>query len=84
MADLIRASCGNSVHRLLEYTPNGGGFNFCALNDGDPLIDAIIIDEASDAGYYAYLSSAESGSGRLSAGFTGDADQLPPSVGAGS
>lgn len=36
-----------TVHRLLEYTPNGGGFNF-GKNDGDPLdADAIIIDEAS-------------------------------------
>lgn len=36
-----------TVHRLLEYQPDGSGFNF-GKNDSDPLdAEAIIIDEAS-------------------------------------
>ena len=72
-----------TVHRLLEYTPNGGGFNF-GKNDGDPLdADAIIIDEASmlDITLTYHLLKAVQGGCRLI--FVGDVDQLP-SVGAGS
>ena len=71
------------VHRLLEYTPNGDGFNF-GKNDGDPLdADAIIIDEASmlDITLTYHLLKAVQGGCRLI--FVGDVDQLP-SVGAGS
>ena len=63
-----------TVHRLLEYTPNGGGFNF-GKNDGDPLdADAIIIDEASmlDITLTYHLLKADSGRCRLI--FVGDVD----------
>ena len=72
-----------TVHRLLEYTPNGGGFNF-GKNDSEPLdADAIIIDEASmlDITLTYNLLKAVQGGCRLI--FVGDVDQLP-SVGAGS
>lgn len=72
-----------TVHRLLEYTPNGGGFNF-GKSDSEPLdADAIIIDEASmlDITLTYHLLKAVSGGCRLI--FVGDVDQLP-SVGAGS
>ncbi len=72
-----------TVHRLLEYTPNGSGFNF-GKNDSEPLdADAIIIDEASmlDITLTYNLLKAVPGGCRLI--FVGDVDQLP-SVGPGS
>ncbi len=72
-----------TVHRLLEYQPNSGGFSF-GKNDSDPLdAEAIIIDEASmlDISLTYHLLRAVPGGCRLI--FVGDVDQLP-SVGAGS
>lgn len=72
-----------TVHRLLEYQPDGSGFNF-GKNDSDPLdAEAIIIDEASmlDITLMHHLLKAVPGGCRLI--FVGDVDQLP-SVGPGS
>jgi len=72
-----------TVHRLLEYTPTGGGFVF-NKNDSDPLdAEAIIIDEASmlDINLIHNLLKAVPGGCRLI--LVGDVDQLP-SVGPGS
>ena len=72
-----------TVHRLLEYQPNSGGFNF-GRDDSEPLdAEAIIIDEASmlDISLTYHLLKAVPGGCRLI--FVGDVDQLP-SVGAGS
>lgn len=72
-----------TVHRLLEYQPNSGGFYF-GKNDEEPLdAEAIIIDEASmlDISLTYHLLKAVPGGCRLI--FVGDVDQLP-SVGAGS
>ena len=72
-----------TVHRLLEYQPNTGGFNF-GKDDSEPLdAEAVIIDEASmlDISLTYNLLKAIPGGCRLI--FVGDVDQLP-SVGAGS
>ncbi len=72
-----------TVHRLLEYQPDGSGFNF-GKNDSDPLdAEAIIVDEASmlDITLMYHLLKAVPGGCRLI--FVGDVDQLP-SVGPGS
>ncbi len=72
-----------TVHRLLEYQPDGSGFNF-GKNDSEPLdAEAIIIDEASmlDITLMYHLLKAVPGGCRLI--FVGDVDQLP-SVGPGS
>ena len=72
-----------TVHRLLEYQPHSGGFNF-GKDASDPLdAEAIIIDEASmlDITLTYHLLQAVPGGCRLI--LVGDVDQLP-SVGAGS
>lgn len=73
----------STVHRLLEYQPQTGGFNF-GKNASEPLdAEAIIIDEASmlDITLMYHLLQAVPGGCRLI--LVGDVDQLP-SVGAGS
>ena len=73
----------STVHRLLEYQPHSGGFNF-GKDASDPLdAEAIIIDEASmlDITLTYHLLQAVPGGCRLI--LVGDVDQLP-SVGAGS
>ncbi len=72
-----------TVHRLLDYQPQGGSFSF-GKNEQNPLdAEAIIVDEASmlDLTLAYYLVRAVPGGCRLI--FVGDADQLA-SVGAGA
>ena len=72
-----------TVHRLLEYTPNGGK-GFFGRNGDTPLeADAVIVDEASmlDISLMHYLLQAIPIGCRLI--LVGDVDQLP-SVGPGS
>lgn len=70
-----------TIHRLLEYQPNEGGFQKTAE---DPLTaDVLVIDEASmvDALLFRALTAAIKPGAQLI--LVGDVDQLP-SVGAGS
>ena len=72
-----------TVHRMLEYTPNGEQY-FFGRNEETPLeADAVIIDEASmlDINLANYLLKAIPVGCRLI--FVGDVDQLP-SVGPGT
>ncbi len=72
-----------TVHRLLDYQPQGGSYSF-GKNEKEPLdAEAIIVDEASmlDLPLAYHLLKAVPGGCRLI--FVGDADQLA-SVGAGA
>ena len=73
-----------TVHRLLEYTPNGEGDSFWGRNEDNPLeADAVIVDEASMMDIvlmYNLLKALPLGCRLI---LVGDVDQLP-SVGPGS
>lgn len=71
----------STIHRLLEFNPNAGGFVY---NKDNPLdADLVIVDEASMLDVYLArsLTNAIKPGGRLV--LIGDVDQLP-SVGAGN
>jgi exodeoxyribonuclease V alpha subunit len=73
-----------TVHRLLEYTPNGEGDSFWGRDEDNPLeADAVIVDEASMMDIvlmYNLLKALPLGCRLI---LVGDVDQLP-SVGPGS
>ena len=73
-----------TVHRLLEYTPNGEGDSFWGRNEDNPLeADAVIVDEVSMMDIvlmYNLLKALPLGCRLI---LVGDVDQLP-SVGPGS
>lgn len=73
-----------TVHRLLEYTPNGEGDYFWGRDEDNPLeADAVIVDEASMMDIvlmYNLLKALPLGCRLI---LVGDVDQLP-SVGPGS
>lgn len=73
-----------TVHRLLEYTPNGEGDSFWGRDESNPLeADAVIVDEASMMDIvlmYNLLKALPLGCRLI---LVGDVDQLP-SVGPGS
>ena len=73
-----------TVHRLLEYTPNGEGDSYWGRDEDNPLeADAVIVDEASMMDIvlmYNLLKALPLGCRLI---LVGDVDQLP-SVGPGS
>ena len=86
-AKRLAESAGKSaltVHRLLEYTPNGEGDSFWGRDEDNPLeADAVIVDEASMMDIvlmYNLLKALPLGCRLI---LVGDVDQLP-SVGPGS
>lgn len=70
-----------TIHRLLEYQPQGGTF---ARNKGNPLeADLIIVDEASMIDLQLFHALLQATSPKAQLVLVGDIDQLP-SVGAGA
>lgn len=75
------AAEATTIHRLLEYQPQGGTF---ARNKGNPLeADLIIVDEASMIDLQIFHALLQAISPKAQLVLVGDIDQLP-SVGAGA
>lgn len=70
-----------TIHRLLEFNPENGGFARCEVNPLDG--DALIIDEASMVDIELMKSLVAAIPQKMRVVFVGDIDQLP-SVGPGN